>query len=482
MPLTGWRNAMRSRPVLASVLVVGLVASLVRLALLVQSPLVVTNDGVLYTHWAWAIAHGQWPPVPSYRTPGYPLLVAGIFDAVGRDPLAVHAVQRVLGVLAAGVVAGVAASLVKRGRRPGLALPVGLLCGLIPALDPRPLALEGFLLSETLGVFLAVVLLVLPMGLGRFRTWHVVWIAFAAGLLCLTRPAFQVAVPLVLLAVVLVPGPARPRVRAAALLAGVGVFLATIGPWLVYNHRRGVGGLGEGGGAVLWLGLAMAGRLDTSLAPTPELAAEYDRIVGDNPHPGTLHEYVFSIGTFERDDVRAHISNWAMRSVREHPGDYAIGVLHAALWQSDYLPRWSKPPDHETRWFVRRVAVDARHRGPGSNFNIEGEPDPLVRALSMDRPSRGVAWIFNAWASQRHHGAWTLLLLVIAVGAGVVSLVRRRWSLALLFAGSGVVFALHAALVSPYGRYSMPVWMAWSVAPAVLAMGGREPRSPQENG
>lgn len=478
----GLLKMMRSRPVLACVLVVGVVALLPRLALLYQSPLVITNDGVLYTHWAWAIAHGQWPAVPSYRTPGYPLLVAGVFAVAGVEPLAVHAVQRLLGVLSACVIAGVAAAIVKRGRWPGLALPVGILCGMIPALDPRPMALEGFMLSETLGVFLAVVLLALPMGLERFRAWHVVWVAAVAGLLCLTRPAFQVAVPLVLLAVVLLPGPAKPRTRLVTLLAGVVVFFATIGPWLVFNHRRGVGGLGEGGGAVLWLGLAMAGRLDTSLAPTPELAAEYERIVGDNPHPGTLHEYVFSIGTFERDDVRGQISGWAMRSVREHPGDYAAGVLHAALWQCDYLPRWSDPPDHETRWFVRRVAVDANHRGPGSNFNIVGEIDPLVRELSMDRPSRGVAWVFNAWASQRHNGAWTLLLLVSAVAAGVACLVRRRWSLALLLAASGAVFALHAALVSPYGRYSMPVWMVWSVAPAVLAMGGHKPGTTEEAG
>lgn len=47
---------------------------------------------------------------------------------------------------------------------PVLALPVGILCGMIPVLDPRPMALEGFMLSETLGVFLAVVLLALPMG------------------------------------------------------------------------------------------------------------------------------------------------------------------------------------------------------------------------------------------------------------------------------------------------------------------------------
>lgn len=478
----GLLKMMRSRPVLACVLVVGVVALLPRLALLYQSPLVITNDGVLYTHWAWAVSHGQWPAVPSYRTPGYPLLVAGVFAVAGVEPLAVHAVQRLLGVLTACVVAVVAAAIVKRGRRPGLELPVGILCGMIPALDPRPMALEGFMLSETLGVFLAVVLLALPMGLVRFRAWHVVWVAAVAGLLCLTRPAFQVAVPLVLLAVVLLPGPARPRTRFVTLLAGVAVFFATIGPWLVFNHRRGVGGMGEGGGAVLWLGLAMAGRLDTSLAPTPELAAEYERIVGDNPHPGTLHEYVFSIGTFERDDVRAQISGWAIRSVREHPGDYAAGVLHAALWQCDYLPRWSDPPDHETRWFVRRVAVDANHRGPGSNFNFEGEPDPLVRQLSMDRPSRGVAWVFNAWASQRHNGAWTLLLLVSAMAAGVACLVRRRWSLALLLAASGAVFALHAALVSPYGRYSMPVWMVWSVAPAVLAMGGRKPGTTEEAG
>ncbi len=479
MSLERVRTSLAARPILWSVVLVAAVGGLVRLALLGHMPLILTNDSVLYTHWAWAIARGQpFGGVPSYRTPGYPVFLASVFAVFGRDPMAVMIVQRLLGLVAAATVAGVASALVKRRRSARVSLAAGILCGLIPALDPRALALEGYMLSESLAVFLAVGLIVLPMAIPRFRVWHLMWIGVAAGLLCLVRPAFQVAVPLVLLASVLIPGSAGIRPRLIALVLGAAAFMVAVGPWLLYNHRRGVSGFGEGSTAVLWLGFGLSGRLDPSLAPTEHLADEYERIVGDDPTPDSLHEYVFTIGTFEDDTVRAHVGRWAIDNALTHPGSYLKGMLFAAMWQCDYLPGGTRPPQRELFWIVQRAAVDPTRTGPASNMEIGGPPDQVLRPLAMDRPSRGAAWLFNAWTRSHHFGFVTLGLLVSAVAAGVACLVRRRWSLALLIAASGSVFALHVALLSPYARYSLPLWMAWAVTPAVLMAGGEGTKKP----
>lgn len=481
MPWESLRNTVTRRPALWAVLIVGCLGGLVRLALLWQMPLIFTNDSLFYFHWAWAIAQGE--PVgnvPSYRTPGYPVVLSGVLGVFGRDPMAVMAVQRCMGLIAAMSLAGVASMIVKRRRSGGVALAVGLLCGLVPALDPRVLALEGFVLSESLSVFLAVLLFVPALAVARFRVWHPVWIGVLAGVLCMVRPVFQVAVPLILVGMVLVPGPGGWKPRLTALALGAIAFGATVAPWLLYNHRRGVSGFGEGGGAVLWLGLGMSGRLDTSLAPTRELAQDYERIVGDDPHTGTLHYFVFSIGTFEKDHVRHDIGRWAVDSVKAHPGSYARGVLIASLWQCDYLPGGTRPPERELLWIVQRAAVDPQHSGPASNMTIGGPPDAVLEPMAMDRPSRGAAWIFNAWAYTHHLGVLTLALLVCAVVAGVVSLFWRQWTWALLIAGSGAVFASHAALLSPYARYSLPVWMVWAATPAIVVAGRKPPESMPE--
>lgn len=477
------RTSLSTRPVLWSVVIVAALGGLARLALLGHMPLIFTNDSVLYTHWAWAMARGEpVANVPSYRTPGYPLFLTGILAVFGRDAMAVAVAQRLMGLAAAVVVAGVASSIVRRRRSGQLALAAGVVCGLVPALDPRVLALEGFMLSEGLAVFLAVVLLVLPMAIARFRIWHLLWVGVVAGLLCLVRPAFQVAVPLVLMAMVLVPGGAGVRDRVVALVAGALAFALTVSPWLLYNHRRGVSGFGEGGGAVLWLGLGMSGRLDASLAPTEHLASEYERIVGDKPNSGTLHQYVFSIGTFEDDDVRKHIGDWAVDTVLAHPVSYARGALIAVLWQCDYLPGGTRPPERELLWIVQRASVQAQdhspYTGPYANLTTDGPPDAVLEPMATSRPSRGAAWIFNAWARSHHFGAVTLVLLVCAVAAGVASLVRRQWTLALLIAASGAVFSTHVALLSPYARYSLPLWMVWAATPAVLVAVSRRPKTP----
>jgi len=468
-----------ARPVLTAAAIIVVVGGIVRLGLLVGVPLMVTNDGVFYAHWAWNLATGQdVGQLPSYRTPGYPFALAGVFALCGRDPLPIVVAQRFMGLLAAVTVAMVATRITTRRTSASMAILIGVACGLVPALDPRLLAMESYLLSESLSVLLVVLVLVLPMAIARFSVWHMLWIGVLAGLLCLVRPVFQVAAPLVLIGVALAPGSARLRTRLLALALGGLMFAATVSPWLWFNHKRGVSGFGEGGAAVLWLGLGMSGRLDASLAPSEQLADEYARIVGDDPNSSSLHRFVFSIGTFEQPDVREDIGLWAIRTVLEHPGSYLRGVLIATLWQCDYLPGGTRPPERELIWMVRRVSVGGGEPGPASNMIIGGAPGPALQPLAMDRPSSGMAWIFNAWGYSHHFGFVTLLLLASAVSAGALCLVRRRWMLAFMIAGGGAAFAVHVALLSPYARYSLPIWMAWAVTPAVLvAYGTRLERS-----
>jgi len=463
----GTRREIR-RPVLWAVVGVCLAAAAIRVAMLFSVPLILTNDSVHYIAWAAAILDGEPLRMPSYRTPGYPVFLAGAVALLGRGPMAVLAAQHLLGVLTAGLVGGVAASVVARARSPRLALITGVACGLLVALDPRPLALESFLLSETLASFLFVVLVVLPLALRRFHLAHALWIGVAAAAGCLVRPAFQIAVPFVLLGFVLLPGVASPRRRGLGLAIAAAAFVAVAGPWLVHNHRRGVSGFGEGAGPVLWLGLAMSDRLDPALAPTPELAGEYDRIVGGAPNEDTLHQYVFRVGSFRDAEVRRHVTGWALASIAADPAAYATGVFHALLWQCDYKPAWTRPYNRELRWMGRRVGARFEPRGPAPNFSTSAPPGPELQPFVMQRRSAGIARLFDAWASQRDIGALTLLLLGSAVAAGVVSLLRRDWPRAALVAATGAVIFVHAILLSPYERYSMPVWIAWAVTPALL--------------
>ena len=116
------------------------VAAIVRLWCLAGVPLTITNDGVWYLMWGWKIVEGtpiEWPVV---RTPGYSLLLAAFFGLFGTGPLAILVGQHALGVLIAALITAIAARCANAR--------LGLVLGLLAALDPVILGMECYALSE----------------------------------------------------------------------------------------------------------------------------------------------------------------------------------------------------------------------------------------------------------------------------------------------------------------------------------------------
>ena len=177
----------------------------------------------------------------AYWDPLYPLLLAGIYALVGHDVLAVRLVQVVLGVAACGLLYVLGRSV--------FSPRVGLLGAGFAAIYPFFIYYTGQLLTETLFIFLMLVLLVLAYAAAQRRirgVLAVLTVGITAGLTVLTRAeALYFAVILV---VVLgwwsAPLQGRThegvilRTRLISLLALVVVFAATLSPWVGFNYAR----------------------------------------------------------------------------------------------------------------------------------------------------------------------------------------------------------------------------------------------------
>lgn len=189
------------------------------------------GDSHLYVALAESLAQGQGFSMhgrpTAYVTPGYPLFLAPLYAVGILDPLGVGLIQAALGGITC-VLIGRIADLVG-GRR------VALWAGLLSAVYPHFIFWTGYLLTETLFVFFAVVSLLylarLPVRPSVFRA---VGCGLLLGVAALVRPVmlgFAVMVPLWLLWT-----PQTPLLRrlllAALLLCAVAIPLL---PWAIRN-------------------------------------------------------------------------------------------------------------------------------------------------------------------------------------------------------------------------------------------------------
>ncbi|MFT4622559.1 MAG: tetratricopeptide (TPR) repeat protein [Myxococcota bacterium] len=171
-------------------------------------------DAAFHDYWAWGLVSGEWgapggqivgpaPGIearPSFRPPGYPWFLAGIYAVFGRSASAVLGVQAALGALAAALV-------VPLGDRLG-GRPVGLLAGLLAALTWTTIYFGGELQPPVLVAPLVLGALLLAPALPQWQR------AAAGGLL----GAAGIAVPnlLALLPVIALCGRGRLAHRAVA--------------------------------------------------------------------------------------------------------------------------------------------------------------------------------------------------------------------------------------------------------------------------
>jgi 4-amino-4-deoxy-L-arabinose transferase-like glycosyltransferase len=163
----------------------------------------------------------------TFRPPGYPFFLAAIYGLAGHSYPVVKIVQSVLGALTCVFVLLIGERL--------FSYRVGAIAASIAAVYPFLIVYAGFLLSETLFVFLSSIFL---YALVRLREHYSVrWAAFAGfilGLMTMTRP-MTLLLPALLLVWAWIEFGDRRR---AAAIVGIMVvmMLVPIAPWTVRNY------------------------------------------------------------------------------------------------------------------------------------------------------------------------------------------------------------------------------------------------------
>jgi len=164
----------------------------------------------------------------TFRPPGYPFFLAAIYALGGPSYPAVKIIQSAIGALTCVVILLIGERLFSRR--------VGVIAASIAAVYPFLVVYTGFLLSETVFVFLSSVFL---YALARLREkCSVGWAAFAGlilGLMNLTRPMTLLLPVLLLFWAWIEFGDKRRAVAIVGIIAGM--MLLSMAPWVLRNYR-----------------------------------------------------------------------------------------------------------------------------------------------------------------------------------------------------------------------------------------------------
>ncbi len=185
----------------------------------------------------------------AWRTPAYPVFVAGVYAVLGENVRAVALVQSFLGALSALAVVLLASQVA--------GVRAARLAGVLQAVWPTAVVYTPVLVTENLATPLLLLVLLCVAGAARTRGARAVgWTLGAAalfGLLLLVRPSNSFFAPALL--VLLVYETRRRRWRWALPLVFGACTLLTLAPWLIRNHRLGLGPLlSTQGGLSMWWG------------------------------------------------------------------------------------------------------------------------------------------------------------------------------------------------------------------------------------
>lgn len=427
------------------VLFVALLAAAVRLLVLADLPLIISNDGVGYLSTARDILNGRLDTIPAVKTPGYPAFLAGVFGTLGLGGLSVLIAQHAVGV---GTVTVLTLALERRhGRRWALGL------GSIAALSPSLMVWECYALTETLTAFFVVLAFAIALCARPRLAWGVA-LGVVLGLACLVRPTMQLLIPLFALGWAWrLRGSVGQRTVAALAVAG-GV-LASTGPWLAYNTQRGVTGMARGGGVAFWWGLGLHGALDPSFTLPPNMRAAAVRLPKGPATAPQLAQFLTDTGTPGNAELEAVLSAWARSSVQKRPLAYAKGAVRTLSGQLDM------GAGNDTAWALERAARDGRELGQAAgNFQVS-EYSPELEPFRMEGGRGLSARAAESLAHSQIGGLPRIPLLLGAIVGGVSMALRRRWGEALVVLGTGGLFMLHVALLLPHGRYGLPACVCW---------------------
>lgn len=191
------------------------------------------HSGVYSMDRTWAEAPAGHVPAPdAFRPPGYPLFLAmlGTPEPSEAYLFQVSLAQALLGIASVWLLFLIASRFL--GWKSSMAV------ALIAALSPHLATISTYLLSESLFYFLllaAIASLLKAVDSGN-RAWFAITGALW-GLCSLVRSTSEFFPPLLLIAVLLLPG--LRRFRSSAMLA-FAVFAAVLAPWMIRNQSDSV--------------------------------------------------------------------------------------------------------------------------------------------------------------------------------------------------------------------------------------------------
>lgn len=456
----------RSRDLRRILWVVLLVNVAIRAAYLCTFPLLITNDSVGYLRWAGEVLDGHALTITRYRTPGYSLWLAGIIGTFGRGPGPILFAQHALATIATLAVA--AASYRLAGRRAALVAGVGL------SLDPYLLMFGSFALSESVTISLVCIAVAAAISPKR-PIAAVVVVALAAGAATLCRPAIQILLPFLVGACVLAPAISLRR-RVVVGAVGCAVTLAVLLPWLLFNARRDVPGLAAGTGAILFSNLARVGVPRAEHAPDPALAEPFAPFEGRVLTEPEMWTYLQGVGALSSETTDAGLSRWAMRTITEDPGGYAVRAARACVWQLNVFPGAWNHRNSELNWMLTRLGTDGTARGQAApNFQVGAltADDAHLLAPFEGHARQGPFLRTYIWIAQRWpRGLPQVVLVVCALVAGWLAFTRRQWPLLAVLGGTLAFVVFHGLLVFPFARYSLPAVAVWYAAAGQVVAAG----------
>ncbi len=432
-------------------LLVAVVAGLVRLWSAGSFPLVITNDGFTYLLWGAKLWAGADPAIPPFRTPGYPLFLAGVFSLFGYSGTGVVVSQHLLGWLTALTVTFAAC------RLGGTVL--GTVAGLLMALEPALLCYESYALSGTLTTWLVTTAAVLATCLRRPRLYVGLLIGVLLALACLVRPSAMVFVPFFILGWLLASYKNLRSFGLGAVVCGVGLF-GTLAPWLIHNADRGIYGLASGSGGAMWYGMARFGLIEAKYAPNEELREKFNAIP---PRAGNHIKYHNFMRTIDGMGSRSALMKaWSRKSLRDNWREYLEVFRYALGWQVRYFPQSGPWKTDELDWFLWRRSQD------GDGWQLSGKPPEQHRPLTRQARGGLLRSFFSWWSEVNPHGVPQIPMAACALILIVISAVRRQWALCLVLCGGMAFLVAHATLLATNQRYILVASTFWYGALAAV--------------
>lgn len=290
--------------------------------------------------------HGfSWSTAPPfepnlYRTPAYPVFLAGVFAVCGPSLRAVYVIQAVVGA----VICCLAFAIARRFWSRQTAVVAAVLCGA----DPFAAYYVGNTLTETLYTFLmACAVLGLTRACESRRARTVALSGVILGIVALCRPEGFFFPIFAAVTLTWISTWRLSSLRLGLVLAGCAML--TTAPWLARNWRLTHGTLflvNRGPGVSFW----------------------------QSAHPAYDHDrYRFVEGLEQRDEIVA-----LYQTTR---GELALGALEPLLWRAG----WEQIRQHPGDYLYRRLRDYSCLWIPSGDYLLGGHNTSFERALAANQ-------------------------------------------------------------------------------------------------